>query len=184
MNRVLELALASFRYKHGFAFSDPLRHISFNVTRRPTGDHGSGKGGIFRSAEQMIGLVQRDETLWMFCRRENRRGIVNADSGIDGRMQDHEGFPHVRNMLGQGFFTHIIQKLLPDCKCPPCKLDHGLPIALYIFDLRPEIFYDMRHISRRTDRRNGSDFRYGLRNSQNGCSTQGVTDQYLRCGEI
>src|SRR5215831_20633289 len=91
-------------------------------------------GGIARPAQQMIGAGERDEAFWVFCRREDAAGIIDADGCIGGRVKDQERLAKPGNPRGEILLGDVVEQGAADAEGAPGKRYFDLAFAFYVFN--------------------------------------------------
>ena len=117
----------------------------------------------------MVGIVERDEALWMSCRQEDSRGMIDPDDSIARRMHDEERFSHFRDPRLELLLAGIVNERLSNDKGPVRECQFGFAI---LFDARKRVLIklvqDVTNIGRRADRRHGPNRGNIGRRDQNG----------------
>src|ERR1043165_1410843 len=118
---LLELSFARLADKNDARLALRLKRFCrlIEISLGPGGNHVRDICAICLTAQQMIGIVQRDKTFGMFRRRENARGIVDADNVIDRRMEDEQRFAQIFQMLAELPFGDVVEELALDAEGPP-----------------------------------------------------------------
>ena len=169
-----ELPVSRFRHH---TFRGCLGFDLRQVTGRPSGDDACGISGLVGIGQQMVCLVQRNETLRMDRRLEQFSRIVDPDNLVARSMQQKER--QSKNLDGreQVRLPDGVQERTPKTEWPPSDADFAMPLGFDRCEVAFHIPKHMRHVGGCADGRHADRSCYPLRRRQHGGPAQAVTDQ-------
>jgi hypothetical protein len=179
-----EFSGACFLHDHCSRFGNQLtgglRRIA-EIPACPRRQHGGDVRRIGFSGQQVIGIVERDETFRMFGREKNLRRVVDVHRRIARPVKNDQRLAQVRDALLQVMAGDVIDELLADAKRASVEHDIGLPAG---FDLSGRArLQEAPHvvgIEGRRDGRDGDRLRHLCGYCEHGCAPQAVPDQNFR----
>ncbi len=127
----------------------------------------------------MVGPVERDEAFGMFRRAKDPPRVVDAHSGVTGRVQHQKGGVQARQGLLQRGRGDVVQKFAADFEGPARQIDRGAPMRADFIQLAAKIMRDMAGVERGADRHHGPKRGKIGRGLQHGRAAQRVPDQKL-----
>jgi hypothetical protein len=133
----------------------------------------------FSRRQQMVGPIDRYETLRMPRCAEDPAGMVDPYHLVCRRMKDEEGTIQRRNSLPHMIFSQIVEKLTTDTNPPTRKLYLRLPHLLELGRLSEQQMPQMIGVARGTNRRHRPSVGDPMCCSQHRGSSQTVTDKEI-----
>ena len=128
----------------------------------------------------MIGTGERDEALGMLGRREDMRGVLDADGLVGRRMEDQQRLAQLRDALGELLLGDVSQEFPADAERPPGERHLDLAVLADGVDLVPEQMRDMAGIAGRGDGHHRPRLRDRFRRGEHRGAAEAVADQQRR----
>jgi len=139
-----------------------------------------GGGTLHPPGQKMVGLIERDESFWMFCGLEYLPGIFDPDHLVQRSVKDQQGFSNAGYFACQRLAGDIVEKLLFDGKHPSRQVDFGKSFAFDFVQVGVEVVFHMLGIKRCGDGANCLRLRDTVCRRQHRRPAQTVTNQYRR----
>jgi hypothetical protein len=107
-----------------------LLHWCPEIPADPSGEHPRHIGAIGLPGEEVIGVIERDEALWMLGGVEYTPSVVDIDKLISRSMEDEECPMQHLDSMGEVLSAHVLEKLATNRKWSTSYLDGNLTRAL------------------------------------------------------
>ena len=180
LDRVLELPLAGLHHPHVLDRRLALRSVGRQVAREPAANDLSRSGGVLWGGQQVVGVVEADETLGVSGGQEDPGGVVDPHDLVDGRMQNQQRLAHGVNRRLQPMPLDIFDELPGHGEAAAAELDHGGPVGQGILRRGADGLEHMRRVGGSADDDDGSGFRDVLGQGQDRRPAQRMADQHGR----
>ena len=125
----------------------------------------------------MVSTVERDETLRVLGRREDRRGMLDADGLISRRVHDQQRLTQIGDVVLDRLAPGILDQRPTDREGATSKRDVCDAVTLDIIEMSLEVVQDVGDIGGRSDGDNSLCLRNAMRRGQHGGTTKGVANQ-------
>ena len=108
----------------------PVVRRPVHVAGRPRGDDLGHVHRVRAAAQQVVGVIEGEEALGVLGRRENMRGVVDADRLVPGPVEDEQRLAQVADGGTHVVRRGIVQEVLLDAERPAAEGHLGLPLGL------------------------------------------------------